>query len=440
MTNNGNEEKIKKILWVVNIPLPEASFLMNRKGTSFGGWIHGLSKDISKNNQIELIITFPDFSLDRIIELKGEKIKYYVFPSIKRAITRDNIQNKHIEKIVYDVKPDIVHIFGTEYAHAFEIAKICTNENIQVIISIQGLISVIAKHYMASLPVKVRKAFTFRDFVKQDNLSQQQKKFAKKGLLEIKTLQKADHVIGRTTWDKACTAHINPKLHYHFCNETLRDEFYKHTWDIDKCENHSIFVSQGTYPIKGLHFMIEAMPFILRLYPDAKLYIAGTDITKTDTLKAKLKISSYGRYIKKIIKKNNLDNHIIFTGLLDEKQMCKRYLKSNVFVSPSAIENSPNSLGEAMILGVPCVASCVGGVQDMLKDREEGFIYPYDESYMLAYYICKIFEDKELALKLSINAREHALRTHDREQNSNKLIQIYRMLCKNETDIANVNN
>ncbi|MFZ5968926.1 MAG: glycosyltransferase family 4 protein [Bacillota bacterium] len=428
MITNENEERVKRILWLVNIPLPEASFLMNKKGTSFGGWILGLSKDILKHNQLELIIAFPEISLDHTIELKGEKIKYYAFPSIKRVIAKDNIHNKHIEKIVHDVRPDIVHIFGTEYAHAFEMVKVCTNENIKVIISIQGLISVIAKHYMASLPAEVRNAFTFRDFVKQDNLRQQQKKLFKRGLLEIKTLQKVNCVIGRTTWDKACSTHINPKLQYHFCNETLRDEFYKHIWDIDKCEIHSIFVSQGSYPIKGLHLMIEAMPLILKLYPDTKLYIAGTDITKTDTLKAKLKMGSYGRYIKKIIKKNNLENHIIFTGLLDEKQMCERYLKSNVFVSPSAIENSPNSLGEAMILGVPCVASCVGGVQDMLIDREEGFIYPYDESYMLAHYICELFKDKELALKFSRNAREHALRTHAREENSNKLIQIYRTL------------
>ena len=108
---------------------------------------------------------------------------------------------------------------------------------------------------MACLSVNVQSRFTNRDFIKQDNLKQQQSKFIKHGAFEIKALQKVKHIIGRTTWDRACAYQINPDAEYHSCNETLRDEFYKHNWDINNCEKHSIFVSQGSYPIKGLHFI-----------------------------------------------------------------------------------------------------------------------------------------------------------------------------------------
>jgi len=172
--------------------------------------------------------------------------------------------------------------------------------------------------------------------------------------------------------------------------------------------------------------MLEAMPLILKRFPDTKLYVGGHNIIKTDTLKDKLKISSYGKYIKENINKNNLQNNVIFTGILDEKQMCERYLRSNVFVCPSFIENSPNSLGEAMILGVSCVASDVGGIEDLLNHREECFVYQTEAPYMLAYYVCEIFANDDLALQFSKKARMHAIKTHNKEENTKRMMEIYR--------------
>lgn len=75
--------------------------------------------------------------------------------------------------------------------------------------------------------------------------------------------------------------------------------------------------------------------------------------------------------------------------------MKERYLKSQVFVLPSSIENSPNSLGEAMLLGVPCIASDVGGVRCLMTHSVEGLIYPADDPRLLAYDICEMFAHPE---------------------------------------------
>ena len=203
------------------------------------------------------------------------------------------------------MNPDLVHIFGTEFEHSLAMINVCNDLGIETVISIQGLVSVIGKHYMSNLPFGVQKRFTFRDFVKQDNIQQQQKKFIEKGSLEIEAIKRTRHIIGRTTWDKACTSHINNDATYHFCNETLREEFYNHKWKLDQCERFSIFTSQATYPIKGIHFVLEAMPLILKRFPQTKLYIAGHDITKVDTIKQKIKLSSYGKHIRDLIKSIN---------------------------------------------------------------------------------------------------------------------------------------
>lgn len=411
-----------KILWLINIPLPEASLLLGEKPLPFGGWLINASKRLSAQKDIELSIAFPSIKPTKLKKLKGEWINYFPFDSVK---ANDLKNNKSLEKILEEVNPDIVHIYGTEMRHTLAMVNICKNRGVKSIISIQGLVSVYAKHMYANLPFYVIYGFSLRNILRRDSIYGQKKFFELKGKDEIEALQNVNHIIGRTTWDKACSQQINPKAKYHFCNETLREEFYNHQWNINECEKYSIFLSQGQYSIKGLHYVLEAMPIILKNFPEAKVYISGKDITKSNSFKDRLLITYYGKYIRKTIKRLDLKDSVIFTGPLDEKTMCQRYLKSNVFVCPSSIENSPNSLGEAMILGVPCIASDVGGVSDMLKHQEEGFVYQTDATYMLAYYICEIFKNKEVALKFSKNAREHALKTHNSNENTRNLLDIY---------------
>lgn len=415
-----------KVLWLINIPLPEASSLMNRKSTPLGGWLINASKDLAAQKEIELTILFPENSVDRFERLEGEKITYYAFKSVNDKNKKVIKNNVILKEIVTEVNPDIVHIYGTELAHTLSMVNICKEIDTKVIISIQGLVSVYAEHVMANLPWRVIYGFTLRNLLMRDNVIGLKKILMRRGKNEIDAIKNVKHIIGRTSWDKACINNINKSAQYHFCNETLREEFYKYKWDISKCERHSIFLSQGQTPIKGLHYVIKAMPIVLKEFPDAKLYVSGKNIIKYDSLKEKLMITYYGKYIKKLIKKLNLEEKIVFTGPLDEKSMCKRYLKSNVFICPSSIENSPNSLGEAMILGVPCIASDVGGVSDMIKHKEEGFVYQPDAYYMIAYYIGKIFKDKELALNFSNRSREHALRTHNRKINTKNTLNIYK--------------
>ena len=414
-----------KILWLINVPLPEASILMGEAPSPFGGWLIESSKILSESSDICLSIAFPIKNKNGKRKLEGDKINYFPF-----ILTKDNKKktikdNSELDAIIEQVEPDIVHIYGTELPHSIAMVNTCKRKAVKVVISIQGLVSIYAKHILAGLPFNIIYGVTLRNLVARDSVWSIKRTLERRGKNEIDAIRNVNHVIGRTTWDKACTLQINPDAKYHFCNETLRSEFYTHQWHIEGCDKNTIFLSQGQYPIKGLHYVIEAMKLIIKRFPEAKLYVGGKDISKKKTIKNKLLMTYYGKYINKNIRKLGMEDNIIFTGPLDERRMCERYLASNVFVCPSTIENSPNSLGEAMILGVPCIASDVGGISDMLKNKEEGFVYPADAPYMLAYYICEIFENKGLALRFSRLARERALKTHDKKLNLIRLLEIY---------------
>ena len=118
---------------------------------------------------------------------------------------------------------------------------------------------------MEGLPEDVIKRSTLRDLLKKDSILDQQKKFYRRGAYEQKALALTGNVTGRTDWDRYYTKECNANVKYYFMNETLRSNFYEGMWDYKKCEKYSIFVSQGDYPIKGLHFLLRAMKDIPKL-------------------------------------------------------------------------------------------------------------------------------------------------------------------------------
>ena len=90
------------------------------------------------------------------------------------------------------------------------------NFNITTVISIQGLVSIIEKHMYSNLPIHAIYGNTLRNFIRKDNVNGLKKRFKDRGKREIEALKNTNHVIGRTTWDKACSNLINPEAKYHF--------------------------------------------------------------------------------------------------------------------------------------------------------------------------------------------------------------------------------
>lgn len=412
-----------KVLWITNILFPEAEQLLTGKGElkASGGWMTGLAKMLVNDTDIDLYVATTSKKVDALRRLCGDRITYYVLP-MGKGNTRINAEYCPLwEKVKAEINPDIIHIHGTEFSHGHAYMKACGNRN--VVISIQGLTSAYYYYYYGITKNEIYRNLTIRDILR-GNIIHGQKDFKKRSEYEIEMLKMTRHIVGRTSWDKARTWAINPDAQYHFCNEVLRPEFYEnHEWSYEKCNKHSIFVSQAGYPIKGLHQLLKAMPLILRQYPDAKIRIAGYDITRNKTFKDKIRFSGYGHYIKNLINSLHLESHVIFTSNLNASQMIDEYLKSNVFVCPSTIENSPNSLGEAQILGVPCVASYVGGIPDMMLGNEEN-LYRFEEVEMLAQKICDIF-NYEGCQK---NFRDIAYKRHNPELNTKILIGIYKTI------------
>ena len=418
------------ILWIVNIIFPYPSEKIGKKNSVFGGWLLGLHNSIKQVNNINLAIA-ATYNGEKLLKFKDNNTIYYLIPCKNNRKYNKKIE-KYWKEINNEFKPDLVHLHGTEYAHGLAFLKVCPN--VKSLATIQGLTSICANNYIANIkPVDLIKNITLKDIIKQNHIIKQQSDFEKLGKIEKEILQKVDAITGRTTWDYANSMLQLNNKDYYKCNENLRKSFYNKEWDIKKIEKYSIFVSQANYPLKGFHIVIEAINKLKKKYPNIKVYVSGLNITETNTIIKKIKISGYGKYLKRKIKKYQLENIIEFTGILNEKEILNKLLKCNLFLQSSSIENSSNSLGEAMILGMPCVASNVGGTSDLLIDKNEGYLYPFGDYGLMAYYISKIFDNDELANNIGKNAKKHATITHDINKNTNDMLEIYYKLGgKNE--------
>ncbi len=432
-----------KVLWLCLFLPKQVADKMNMEGSVKEGWITGaLNRMMQGDNDVSLAIAYP--VADRESEQRTDVMLtetmqvpvYSFYEDIKKPEDYCLSMSARFLEIIEDYKPDVVHVFGTEYPHTLAMARTVKSLSLdkgeapRLLIGLQGIIHKCGEVYTADVPSEITHAYTFRDILKKDNIAAARAKFLERGEYEKEALTLADNVTGRTSFDMSVSKKFNPNVRYFHMNETLREEFYSGTWDLNECNRHTIFVSQGDYPLKGLHTVLEAMPGILDRYPDARVFVAGNNVAKRDTLKSKIKLSTYGKYLNSIMDTYHLQDKVTFLGRLDVTQMKEQYLMCHTYVCASSIENSPNSMGEAMLLGVPVVATRTGGIPDMINDEEEGLLFEVGNTSGLADDVCSIWDDDAKALSLSAAALNRACFTHDADRNYNRLMEIYGELCK----------
>lgn len=377
-----------------------------------GSWTKPLAEEIAKFNTIKVIIPSDKYEV-----YEEKNVSYY---SIKYDMEEATCPMKRssfdkINRIISHYKPDLIHVHGTEKNLA-QVQKFVPK--IPVVTSIQGIL-------MGCLPFttnyidekEIKKYRTLKNYLGFGGIRLMYKTCRKGLSFEEDILVNNKYFFGRTDFDKSHILIRNPKAHYFIGEEILRQDFYlnKNTWNIIECEKHSVFMPSGFNPIKGLHLAIEAVGLLKRFYPDVKLYIPGINgfDSKKNILLNPLRGEEYIRYSHSLIEKYALSENVVFLPRLNSAQMVEHMKKANVFVAPSSIDNSPNAVGEATMIGCPIVTTPVGGIPTFIKDGIHGLLSPAGDPYMLAYNIKRIFDDNQLALSLSENACSLALIRHD---------------------------
>lgn len=399
-----------KVLWFS--PTPS---LFNPKTNSHngGGWVASLERIMQQEPSIQLGVAFEFPSNSE--KYQKTKATYYTIDSrrgLKFSKVAEQQKLRRCLYIIKDFNPDIIQIFGSETYFG----RICEYTRIPVIIHMQGSMP---PYLNALFPQAMNKS----DFIFTRGLSlknrfiglRSESSFYRRSMIEIQTLKNCNYFMGRTEWDKNLIKLFHPSAKYYHVEEALRDSFIKGDtkWEYPSMNSFGYqlisVISDPWY--KGFDLILKTAKLLkeqLNINFEWKVY--GFKLYKFFEHK-------YG------IKSADVDVKIM--GTASKEQLVNALCSSSCYIHPSYIDNSPNSVCEAQILGVPVIATNVGGISSIVSDGRTGLLIPSNDPFTLSVDIMKVISDKELSEKLSAEEIEIAEKRHNPESIKKSIINTY---------------
>lgn len=316
--------------------------------------------------------------------------------------------------VVADWKPDLVHVHGTESAYGLLSARGLLD--VPVVISIQGLLGPCAEwyHYFGKAGLlDVIRMHRPLELVALRGQLVEYVRFQQKAAREREILAKNRYFVGRTEWDRAHVLAANPGATYFHGGELLRDAFWHRRWRLQDARRHRLVFTNAGRPRKGTEIIFEALDLLRGRYPDVQVAIAGVISRR----------SGYGRHIRRMLAAAG--PAAVELGELNAVQMADELARSHVFVSPSYIDNSPNAVCEAQLMGMPVVSSYTGGVPSLVEHGRTGLSFPTGDAPMLAAQVARLFDDDAWALALGDQARAVAAVRHEPQAVLHELLGVY---------------
>lgn len=295
---------------------------------------------------------------------------------------------------------DVIQLHGSELQLPAVVAGLSTDE-VPVILSVQGLVSECVKYV--------------------PELSWYKVLWTLAGYYERRYLPGIRHFLCRTHWDSAHVRRLSPGAQVHHNWELLRPEFYQAAElplpaPTDQSEPPRLLFVGGHQVMKGFR---EALATYARLRPELpglQLIVAGYVGTR--------------EWAEETRRAGLLDlrpDDIQCVGGLSAAQLVNWSRRCLCLLHPSYIDNSPNSVCEAQMVGLPVVASDVGGVSSLINDNETGLLSPLQPD-ALAAQVRRLYYDPALRRRLATAARATARQRHDPATIVQRTLEVYRSL------------
>lgn len=394
-----------KVLWIVSKPIGALHEKIFGKKSTGGLWMEAMLEKAREDKTIRVVIV----NISHVHELQRYVYKnetYYTIPG-KADPSYDyksEQAHRYWKEIIHAEQPELIELWGTEFPYgipALEEAK-----DIPSVVYVQGILDSIGRYYQAGLTAKEkRKACTIRDVLTGSTINKIQQGYLKRTKIETRLASMSKNIIVENRWAESYYMRMCHDVRIFRCPLSISEVFSSVKWDAEKMQPHTIMCSAANYPIKGLHMLLKALPLVKVHYPDVKLYIPGTPLRKINSIKTWFKQNGYDRLIHFMIHDLNLEDVVTYTGRLTAEDMAKKMSEVNAFVMCSAIENHSSTLKEAMSVGVPCVASYVGGVPEYARNQENCMLYRFEDYELLALNLISLFRSKELCQRLSDQSR-----------------------------------
>ncbi len=147
-------------------------------------------------------------------------------------------------------------------------------------------------------------------------------------------------------------------------------------------------------PVKGVEFLLSAMDTVIQKEANAKLILVGG--------------GSQIDYLKKTVAQLHLEKYVIFTGELLNEEVLLYLAASDIFVLPSLSEGFSIVTLEAMVCGLPVIATEVGVLPEIIENGVNGFLVKSKDSKAISENLLKLLGDDTLRVRISGNNKKKA--------------------------------
>ena len=205
--------------------------------------------------------------------------------------------------------------------------------------------------------------------------------------LKQRFLYKSDYLVFQTDGARNFYSNINPERTFIIPNPIVIPD---KQWKQENTKKSIAYVGRLDFKQKRIDVLLEAFSKVSCFHPDYKLDIYGSgDIVQ----------------LKNIIKEKSLMKSVVIHGAVND--VGDRLLLSEMFILTSDFEGIPNSLLEAMALGLPVISTdcSPGGAAMLIRNMENGILVNRGDVESLVSSIKYLIENKENAKILGINAR-----------------------------------
>ncbi|UJG44837.1 MAG: N-acetyl-alpha-D-glucosaminyl L-malate synthase BshA [Candidatus Heimdallarchaeum endolithica] len=184
--------------------------------------------------------------------------------------------------------------------------------------------------------------------------------------------------------------------------------------DFKKLYNNYFIHVSNFRKVKNAPFIVEAFSEVVKENNDVGLIMVGEGPERKDC---------------EIIAKNlGIEEHVLFQGV--RYNLTPLYSCSSALISASENESFGLTLAEAMACETPVIASRVGGIPEVVKDRETGLLYDYGNKEQLVKHMFTLLENKELAKKMGLKGRKRVLENFRFDKIADQYIKWYETLIK----------
>ncbi|MGA2221949.1 MAG: glycosyltransferase family 4 protein [Verrucomicrobiia bacterium] len=401
-----------RIAWLAPYPEPflEPHLKVARKVAAFHpcSWIVNLSRALARRDGIELHLVTESRLVPEDQVIKVDNITFHV---LKSSITFTNRgfppwlpldvltgfkwTVRRLVKEVGRIRPDLVHTHGTE--RAYGLAGVASG--FPCLVSIQGIIT----EYYKTNP-------TFGSRVIRH--------------WEQEVVRKAKFFTCRTHFDTGFVRAFNPSARIFMIHEAMSPVFFANQWSV--ADSRRILFVGLLAKRKGLATLLEALALVRAQLPGVCLDVIGSSD------------AGYSKGLRAICERLGIEQCVTFLGQRSAEEIAQQHLQTQLFVLPSENENSPNALAEAMVSGMPVIATNVGGIPSMVTDGETGLLVQPRNSQALAEKIVWLLTHPEERRRLGENARRVARDWHAPEQVAAETLKAYREILNSSGSPARI--